>query len=60
MGRVDEHNETCKILNEILQVSKPELTDQKCVSLCDMLILIDISKSLAVIADSLNKEGDES
>lgn len=62
MGRVDENNEMCEILNRLGQESwrNPELTDQKSVSLYDMYILIDISKSLAVIADSLTKEDDES
>lgn len=62
MGRVDENNEMCEILNRLGQESwsNPELADQKSVALYDMYILIDISKSLAVIADSLSKEDDES
>ena len=62
MGRVDENNEMCEILNRLGQESwsNPELTNKECVALYDMYVLIDISKSLAVIADSLNKEDDES
>lgn len=62
MGRVDENNKMCEILNKLGQESwgNPELSNQQSVALYDMYVLIDISKSLAVIADSLSKEEDES
>ena len=58
MGRVDENNKLCEILDKLGQESwgHPELANQQSVALYDMYVLIDISKSLAVIADSLNVE----
>lgn len=62
MGRVDENDKMCEILNKLGQESwgNPELANQQSVALYDMYVFIDISKSLAVIADSLSKEDDES
>lgn len=62
MGRVAENDKLCEILNKLGQESwgNPELANQQSVSLYVLYVLIDISKSLAVIADSLNKEEDES
>ena len=62
MGRVAENDKLCEILDKLGQESlgNPELATQQCVALYDLYVLIDISKSLAVIADSLSKEEDES
>lgn len=56
MTRLEESDFLMKMISEIIEARK--LVDEKTIGLSIMLILADMSKSLAIVADSLNKEGE--
>lgn len=56
MTRLEESDLLMKMLSDVIEASK--LVDEKTIGLSIMLILADMSKSLAIVADSLNKEGE--
>jgi hypothetical protein len=55
MTRLEESDLLMKMLSDAIEASK--LVDEKTIGLSIMLILTDMSKSLAIVADSLNKDG---
>lgn len=55
MTRLEESDLLMKMLSDAIEASK--LVDEKTIGLSVMLILADMSKSLAIVADSLNKGG---
>lgn len=56
MTRLEESDFLMKILSGTIEASN--LVDEKTIGLSIMLILADMSKSLAIVADSLNKKGE--
>lgn len=57
MTRLEESDLLMKMLSDAIESSN--LVDEKTIGLSIMLILADMSKSLAIVADSLNKGGDK-
>lgn len=56
MTRLEESDFLMKVLSGVTEASKP--VDEKTIELSIMLILADMSRSLAIVADSLNKESE--
>lgn len=57
MTRLEESDLLMKMLSDAIESSN--LVDEKTIGLSIMLILADMSKSLAIVADSLNKGSDK-
>lgn len=57
MTRLEESDLLMKMLSDAIESSN--LVDEKTIGLSIMLILADMSKSLAIVADSLNKGGNK-
>lgn len=56
MTRLEESDFLIKMLSEIIEA---KLVDEKTIGLSIILILANMSRSLAIVADSLNKGGDK-
>ena len=57
MTRLEESDLIMKKLSDAIEASK--LVNEKTIGLSVMMILADMSKSLAIVADSLNKGSDK-